>query len=261
MNTFNQLWGVHTPAEAQAKIAEQRAASGVTEPRNLEEQALTLVGRDIYETQIKEYTEKQWGRKCSERPASIIKRLPVRFTFDNNYFNDLYQGIPCGGYTKLVEKMLDGIEVRLNTDFIAKRRELEYIANKIIYTGPIDEFFDYQFGNLEYRSLKFETETLEIPNYQGNAVVNYIEHKHFEFGNQPKTIITREYPDSWEIGKERFYTVNDSKNSELYNKYRSLAEQHTKYIFGGRLAEYKYYDMDNVIERAMIVAEKELGSH
>lgn len=271
MNTFNQLWGVHTPAEAQAKIAEQRAASGVTEPKNLEEQALALVGRDIYETLIKEYTEKQWGRKCTELPPSIIKRLPVRFTFDNNYFNDLYQGIPCGGYTKLVEKMLDGIEVRMNTDFIANRNELEYITDKVIYTGPIDEFFDYQFGNLEYRSLKFETETLEIPNYQGNAVVNYIdhkypytriiEHKHFEFGAQPRTIITREYPDSWELGKERFYTVNDSKNSELYSKYRSLAEQQTKYIFGGRLAEYKYYDMDDVIERAMIVAEKELGSH
>ena len=268
MNTFNQLWGVQTPAEAAAKIEEQRKETGITEPRNLEEQALTLVGRDIYETLIKEYTEKQWGRKCTELPASIIKRLPVRFTFDNNYFNDLYQGIPCGGYTALVEKMLDGIEVRLNTDFIANRNELESIADKIIYTGPIDEFFDYKFGYLEYRSLKFEAEILDTPNYQGNAVVNYIghkypytriiEHKHFEFGNQPKTVITREYPDSWMLGKERFYTVNDDRNTNLFLKYKELAGQQSKYIFGGRLAEYKYYDMDDVIESAMNLANKEL---
>lgn len=267
MNTFNQLWGVQTPAGAAAKIEEQRKETGITEPRNLEEQALALVGRDIYETLIKEYTEKQWGRKCTELPASIIRRLPVRFTFDNNYFNDLYQGIPCGGYTALVEKMLDGIEVRLNTDFIANRNELESTADKIIYTGPIDEFFDYKFGYLEYRSLKFETEILDTPNYQGNAVVNYIdrkypytriiEHKHFEFGNQPKTVITREYPDSWMLGKDRFYTVNDDRNTNLFLKYKELADQQSKYIFGGRLAEYKYYDMDDVIERAKYAAEKE----
>ncbi|MCQ2082680.1 MAG: UDP-galactopyranose mutase [Lachnospiraceae bacterium] len=267
MNTFNQLWGVHTPVEAQAKIAEQRAASGITEPCNLEEQALTLVGKDIYEALIKEYTEKQWGRKCSELPASIIKRLPIRFTFDNNYFNDLYQGIPCGGYTKLVEKMLEGIEVRLNTDFLENRTELEPIADRVVYTGPIDEFFEYRFGNLEYRSLKFENKVLDVENFQGNAVVNYIdskypytritEHKHFEFGIQPKTVVTREYPDSWELGKERFYTVNDSKNTELYSKYKVLADQLSKYIFGGRLAEYKYYDMDDVIERAMVIFNQE----
>lgn len=269
MNTFNQLWGVQTPAEAAAKIEEQRKETGITEPRNLEEQALALVGRDIYEALIKEYTEKQWGRKCTELPASIIRRLPVRFTFDNNYFNDLYQGIPCGGYTTLVEKMLDGIEVRLNTDFIANRNELESTADKIIYTGPIDEFFDYQFGTLDYRSLNFETEVLVKDNFQGNAVVNYIdadvpytriiEHKHFEFGQQTKTVITREYPQAWSLGKERYYTVNDEKNSALYAKYKALAEQQSKFIFGGRLAEYKYYDMDDVIERAMAVAGKELG--
>lgn len=270
MNTFNQLWGVQTPAEAAAKIEELRKEAGITEPRNLEEQALALVGRDIYEALIKEYTEKQWGRKCTELPASIIRRLPVRFTFDNNYFNDLYQGIPCGGYTALVEKMLDGIEIRLNTDFIANRNEFKSIADKIIYTGPIDEFFDYKFGYLEYRSLKFETEILNTPNYQGNAVVNYIdckypytriiEHKHFEFGNQSKTVITREYPDSWELDKERFYTVNDGRNTSLFSKYKELADQQSKYIFGGRLAEYKYYDMDDVIESAMILANKELAN-
>lgn len=261
MNTFNQLWGVQSPAEAAAKIKEQCNEANIAEPKNLEEQALALVGRDIYETLIKEYTEKQWGRKCSELPASIIKRLPVRLTFDNNYFNDLYQGIPNGGYTALVKKMLEGIEVRLNTDFINNRKELESLAEKIVYTGPLDEFFDYQFGHLEYRSLRFETETLKISNYQGNAVINYIdskypytriiEHKHFEFGNQPKTVITREYPDSWELGKERFYTISDEHNTNLYAKYKDLANKQSKYIFGGRLAEYKYYDMDDVIERAM----------
>jgi len=270
MNTFNQLWGVQTPAEAMAKIEEQHREANIAEPKNLEEQALALVGRDIYEVLIKEYTEKQWGRKCTELPASIIKRLPVRFTFDNNYFNDSYQGISCGGYTALVEKMLEGIEVRLNTDFITSRNDLESVADKIIYTGPIDEFFDYQLGKLEYRSLRFETETLDIPNYQGNAVVNYIdskypytriiEHKHFEFGNQPKTVITREYPDSWELGKERFYTVNDEHNSNLYTKYKALADQQSKYVFGGRLAEYKYYDMDDVIESAMNLANRELAN-
>lgn len=270
MNTFNQLWGVQTPTEAIAKIEEQRKEAGIINPRNLEEQALALVGRDIYEVLVKEYTEKQWGRKCTELPAPIIKRLPVRFTFDNNYFNDSYQGIPCGGYTKLVEGMLKKIDVRLNTDFFTDRNNLESIADKVIYTGPIDEFFNYRFGYLEYRSLKFDTETLNIPNYQGNAVVNYIdhkypytriiEHKHFEFSNQPKTVITREHPDSWELGKERFYTVNDERNTALFAKYKELAANQSKYIFGGRLAEYKYYDMDDVIESAMIATEKEFAN-
>lgn len=273
MNTFNQMWGTATPEAAKAKIEEQKAeiiaSLNGREPANLEEQALCLVGRDIFETLIKEYTEKQWGRKCGELPASIIKRLPVRYTFDNNYFNDLYQGIPCGGYTQLVAKMLDGIEVRLNTDFFEHRSELERIAEKVIFTGPIDEFFDYQFGPLDYRSLNFETEVLDTDNFQGNAVVNYIdadvpytriiEHKHFEFGQQAKTVITREYPQLWSLGKERYYTVNDGKNSALYAKYKALAEQQFTVIFGGRLAEYKYYDMDDVIERAMTIAKQELG--
>ena len=273
MNTFNQMWGTATPDAARAKIEEQKAeiiaSLNGREPANLEEQALSLVGRDIFETLIKEYTEKQWGRKCSELPASIIKRLPVRYTYDNNYFNDLYQGIPCGGYTQLVAKMLEGIEIRLNTDFFEHRSELESVAEKIIYTGPIDEFFDYQFGTLDYRSLNFETEVLDTDNFQGNAVVNYIdadvpytriiEHKHFEFGQQAKTVITREYPQAWSLGKERYYIVNDEKNSALYAKYKTLAERQSKVVFGGRLAEYKYYDMDDVIERAMAVAGKELG--
>ncbi|SHJ29841.1 UDP-galactopyranose mutase [Fibrobacter sp. UWP2] len=267
MNTFYQLWGVKTPAEAMAKIEEQRAASGVTEPRNLEEQALSLVGRDVYEALIKEYTEKQWGRKCTELPTSVIKRLPVRFTFDNNYFNDLFQGIPVGGYTGLVKAMLEGIEVRLDMDFLKCRSELESLAKKIVYTGPIDEFFSFRLGTLEYRSLRFETELLDCTNFQGNAVVNYIdasvpytriiEHKHFEFGEQPKTVITREYPMTWEPGKERFYTVNDEKNSRLYQEYVALSKQLPNVIFGGRLAEYKYYDMDDVIERAMDVFSRE----
>ena len=267
MNTFYQLWGVKTPAEAMAKIEEQRAASGVTEPRNLEEQALSLVGRDVYEALIKEYTEKQWGRKCAELPTSVIKRLPVRFTFDNNYFNDLFQGIPVGGYTGLVKAMLEGIEVRLDMDFLKCRSELESLAKKIVYTGPIDEFFSFRLGTLEYRSLRFETELLDCTNFQGNAVVNYIdasvpytriiEHKHFEFGEQPKTVITREYPMTWEPGKERFYTVNDEKNSRLYQEYVALSKQLPNVIFGGRLAEYKYYDMDDVIERAMDVFSRE----
>lgn len=267
MNTFYQLWGVKTPAEAMAKIEEQRAASGVTEPRNLEEQALSLVGRDVYEALIKEYTEKQWGRKCTELPTSVIKRLPVRFTFDNNYFNDLFQGIPVGGYTGLVKAMLEGIEVRLDMDFLKCRSELELLAKKIVYTGPIDEFFSFRLGTLEYRSLRFETELLDCTNFQGNAVVNYIdasvpytriiEHKHFEFGEQPKTVITREYPMTWEPGKERFYTVNDEKNSRLYQEYVALSKQLPNVIFGGRLAEYKYYDMDDVIERAMDVFSRE----
>jgi len=273
MNTFNQVWGTTTPEAAKAKIEEQKAEIIASldgrEPANLEEQALSLVGRDIYEALIKEYTEKQWGRKCSELPASIIKRLPLRFTYDNNYFNDLYQGIPIGGYTQMVERMLDGIEVRLNIDYFAHKVELDSLADKIIYTGPIDEFFEYRFGPLEYRSLRFENEILDTANFQGNAVVNYIdadvpytriiEHKFFEFGTQPKTVITREYPQNWFLGKERFYTVNDAKNSAIYAKYKELAGQQSKAIFGGRLAEYKYYDMDDVIERALAVAKQELG--
>ena len=273
MNTFNQMWGTATPDTAKKKIDEQRAETLARlkgrEPANLEEQALSLVGNDIYETLIKEYTEKQWGRKCDELPALIIKRLPLRFTYDNNYFNDRYQGIPVGGYTKMVEKMLKGIEVQLNTDYFIHRTELDSLAKKIIYTGPIDEFFDYQFGPLEYRSLQFKTEILDCDNFQGNAVVNYIdanvpytriiEHKHFEFGTQPKTVVTQEYPQDWFLGKERFYTVNDAQNSTIYAKYKNLAESQSKVIFGGRLGEYKYYDMDDVIEQAMTVARQELG--
>ncbi len=273
MNTFNQMWGTATPEAAKAKIEEQRKEIlellHGREPANLEEQALSLVGRDIFETLIKEYTEKQWGRKCSELPASIIKRLPVRYTFDNNYFNDLYQGIPCSGYTELVAKMLDGIDIRLNTDYFEHRSELENTAEKIIYTGPIDEFFDYRLGALDYRSLRFENEILDTDNFQGNAVVNYIdanipytriiEHKHFEFGKQSQTVITREFPQAWNIGKERYYTLNDNRNLALYAKYRALADEQTKVIFGGRLAEYKYYDMDDVIERAIYIAKQELG--
>lgn len=267
MNTFNQLWGVKTPEEALTKIEEQRTAAGIKNPQNLEEQALSLVGRDIYETLIREYSEKQWGRNCKELPASIIKRIPIRFTYDNNYFNDSYQGIPIGGYTELVNKMLDGIETRLNTDFIENRSEFESIAEKIVYTGPIDEFFDYKFGHLEYRSLKFKTECLNQNDFQGNAVVNYIdkkypftriiEHKHFEFGTQPKTVITYEHSDTWEPGKERFYTINDERNTQLYAQYKALADNQSNIIFGGRLAEYKYYDMDDVIERAIQEFSKE----
>ena len=265
MNTFNQLWKIATPEEAKAKIEAQKAnilkLLNGREPANLEEQALSLVGRDIFNVLIREYSEKQWGRKCCELPAAIIKRIPVRYTFDNNYFNDLYQGIPCGGYTKLVTQMLEGVETRLNVDFFEHRSELENVAKIIIYTGPIDEFFDYRFGALDYRSLYFETEILDIENFQGNAVVNFIdanipytriiEHKHFEFGNQPKTIITREYPQKWGLNKERYYPINDRKNNALYEKYKVLANQNPNVVFGGRLAEYKYYDMDDVIEQAM----------
>ncbi|MDE6295976.1 MAG: UDP-galactopyranose mutase [Muribaculaceae bacterium] len=269
MNTFYQMWGVKTPDEAQARIDEQRQqaisrmqADGVTEPRNLEEQALTLIGHDIYEKLIKYYTEKQWGRKCTELPAFIIRRLPVRLTFDNNYFNDSYQGIPIGGYTRLIEKMLSGVEVRLNTDYFENRQELDGLANKIIYTGEIDRFYDYQFGTLQYRTVSFDTEIIDSSNYQGNAVVNYtdattpftriIEHKHFEaFGNEvyanPKTIISREYSKEWKPGDEPYYPVNDDKNSNLYAKYKALADSEKKVIFCGRLAEYKYYDMHQVI--------------
>jgi UDP-galactopyranose mutase len=256
MNTFQQLWGVRTPEEAQNKIEEQVKASGIKDPKNLEEQAISLVGIDIYEKLIKGYTEKQWGRKATELPAFIIKRLPVRFTYDNNYFNDKYQGIPIGGYNKLIEGLLDGIEVRLEVDFFAQREEFTQIADKIVFTGKIDEFYNNQFGSLEYRSLKFETKTLDQVNFQGNAVINYteskipytriIEHKHFEFGTQKKTVITYEYPDEWSLGKESYYPVNDDKNNAIYNQYKSLSEKDKNVIFGGRLAEYKYYDMHQI---------------
>ena len=261
MNTFNKLWGVVTPEEAKVKIEEQKKEFSITEPKNLEEQAISLIGKDIYEKLIKGYTEKQWGRKATELPAFIIKRLPVRFTYDNNYFNDRYQGIPIGGYTKIIEKMLEGIEVKLNTNFFDNREYFENIAEKIVFTGMIDEFYNYKFGKLEYRSLRFETEILDEENYQGNAVVNYtereipytriIEHKHFEFGKQEKTVITKEYPSEWREGDEPYYPVNDEKNNKLYKKYRELAEKEENVIFGGRLGEYKYYDMDKVIEKVL----------
>ena len=267
MNTFYQLWKVKTPQEAIAKIEEQVKEANIEEPQNLEEQAIKLVGKDIYEKLIKGYTEKQWGKKATELPSFIIKRLPVRLTFDNNYFNDKYQGIPVGGYNKIIEKMLKNIDVKLNTDFFENREELENMAEKIVFTGMIDEFYDYKFGTLEYRSLKFEHETLEEENYQGNAVVNYteydipytriIEHKHFEYGNQPKTVITREYPATWNKGDEPYYPINNDENNELYSKYKELADKEENVIFGGRLAEYKYYDMHNVIEKALEAVNKE----
>ncbi|MCW0508563.1 UDP-galactopyranose mutase [Riemerella anatipestifer] len=262
MNTFYQLWGVKTPAEARAKIEEQRAEyKHIVEPKNLEEQALVLGGKDLYEKLIKGYTEKQWGRPATEIPAFIIRRLPFRFTFDNNYFNDTYQGVPNGGYTLLVEKMLEGIEVRLNTDYFKNREHWDSIAETIVYTGKIDEFFDFQYGALDYRSLRFETEILDEANYQGNAVVNYtereipftriIEHKHFEFGTQPKTIITREYPQDMAEGEEAYYPINDERNQAVYQKYKALADECGNVIFGGRLAEYKYYDMHQVVAKAL----------
>ena len=261
MYTFNKMWGVVTPEEAQAKIEEQKRQAGITEPKNLEEQAISLVGTDIYEKLIKGYTEKQWGRPCRELPAFIIKRLPVRLTFDNNYFNALYQGIPMGGYTKMVENMLSGIEVRLNVDYFDHKEELDALADKVIYTGPIDAYFGYRLGNLEYRSVRFETEVLDKPNFQGNAAVNYtdretpytriIEHKWFEFGNQPKTVISREYSSEWKPGDEPYYPVNDDRNGALYQEYKRLADAEEKVIFGGRLGEYKYYDMDAVIASAL----------
>ena len=271
MNTFYQMWGVTTPAQATAKIEQQRKESGITEPKNLEEQAISLVGRDIYETLIKEYTEKQWGRKCTELPSFIIKRLPVRFTFDNNYFNDAYQGIPIGGYNRLVDGLLAEIETKTNVDYFADREKWKGVAEKIVFTGKIDEFFGYKFGKLEYRTVRFETETLDVQNFQGNAVVNYtshdepftriIEHKHFEPENpaysQNKTVISKEYSTEWHEGVEPFYPVNDVKNAEVYKKYRELAETQNKVIFGGRLAEYKYYDMDDVIEKCMKDWEEE----
>lgn len=261
MNTFSKMWGVRTPREAKEIIEKQRKETGITEPKNLEEQALFLGGRDIYEKLIKEYTEKQWGRKCTELPAFIIKRLPFRFVYDNNYFNDRYQGIPIGGYTPIVEKMLAKAEVRTGVDFFEFRRENPDIADKIIFTGQIDEYFDYQLGALEYRSVRFETEVLDCENYQGNAVVNYtdhtvpytriIEHKHFEFGKQEKTVISREYSSEWNVGMEPYYPVNDDRNNELFQKYKKLAEQEENVIFGGRLGDYKYYDMDKVIAAAL----------
>jgi len=260
MNTFYQLWGVKTPAEAIAKVDEQRAEMRNKEPANLEEQAISLVGRDIYEKLIKGYTEKQWGRKATELPAFIIRRLPVRFTFDNNYFSDKYQGIPIGGYTKLIEKMLEGIDIKLGVDYFAKREHYRSLAENIIYTGPIDEYFNYCYGQLEYRSLRFEHERFELDNYQGNAVVNYteaeipftriIEHKHFDTADTLHTIVTREFPAEWKLGDEPYYPVNDDKNMELYKKYRVLA-RNENVIFGGRLAEYKYYDMHQVIRSAL----------
>lgn len=269
MNTFNKLWGVVTPVEAQARISAQRMAAGITVPHNLEEQAISLVGIDIYEKLIKGYTEKQWGRPATELPAFIIKRLPVRFTYDNNYFNDKYQGIPEGGYNQITDRLLDGIEVRLETDYFAHRQELDDLAGKTVFTGMIDEFYGYRFGNLEYRSLHFEHQTLGVENYQGNAVVNYtdrqtpytriIEHKHFEFGTQEKTVITREYPAEWKKGDEPYYPVNDDKNNALYLQYKALADQERNVIFGGRLADYKYYDMHQVIASALVRVEKEFS--
>lgn len=268
MNTFNKMWGVITPEEAKAKIDEQIKEAGITEPKNLEEQAISMVGKDIYEKLVKGYTGKQWGRPCDELPSFIIKRLPVRFTYDNNYFNDLYQGIPIGGYTQIIEKMLDGIEVKLNYDFFEHREELENIAEKIVFTGMIDQYYDYCYGELEYRSLRFETEVLDTSNYQGNAVVNYneyeipytriIEHKHFEYGTQEKTVITREYPSTWKKGDEPYYPMNDEKNNALYAKYKALATQEDKVIFGGRLGMYKYFDMHHVIDEALKCVKEHL---
>ena len=275
MYTFNKMWGVVTPEEAAAKIEEQKHEAGITDPKNLEEQAISLVGTDIYEKLVKGYTMKQWGRPCNELPAFIIKRLPVRLTFDNNYFNALYQGIPVGGYTKLVENMLDGIEVRLETDYLENKDEFDSLADKIVYTGAIDAYFGYSLGALEYRSVRFENEILDIPNFQGNAAVNYtdaetpwtriIEHKWFEFGKDkdgndiPNTVISREYSSEWKPGDEPYYPVNDDKNGALYEKYKDLAQGEDKVIFGGRLGEYKYYDMDAVIASALDMSEKELA--
>ena len=274
MYTFNKMWGVVTPEEAAAKIEEQRREAGIKEPKNLEEQAISLVGTDIYEKLIKGYTEKQWGRPCHQLPAFIIKRLPVRLTFDNNYFNALYQGIPIGGYTKMVAAILDGIEVRLGVDYLEKKEEYDAIAKKVMYTGPIDAYFGFQLGTLEYRSVRFETEVLDQPNFQGNAAVNYtdaqtpwtriIEHKWFEFGKDakgndlPKTVISREYSSEWKPGDEPYYPVNDEKNGQLYAQYKKLADQEQNVLFGGRLGEYKYYDMDAVIASALERCKKEL---
>lgn len=268
MNTFNKLWGVVTPAEAKAKIEEQAAAYRTEHPANLEEQALNLVGKDIYEKLIKGYTEKQWGHRATELPPEIIKRLPVRYIYDNNYFNDIYQGIPIGGYTAMIEKMLAKAEVRLGVDYLEHKDELDALAEKVVYTGPIDAYYGYQFGELEYRSVSFETEVLDQPNYQGNAVVNYteyevpytriIEHKHFEFGTQDKTVISREYPAAWKKGDEPYYPVNNEKNNMLYHSYEQLAKEEKKVIFGGRLGTYKYMDMHHVVAEALRVTKEEL---
>lgn len=267
MYTFNKMWGVVTPEEAAVKIEEQKKEI-TGEPQNLEEQAISIVGRDIYEKLVKGYTEKQWGRACKDLPAFIIKRLPVRFTFDNNYFNDRYQGIPIGGYTKIIEKMLDGIEVKTDTDYFEFIKENPDIAEKTLFTGMIDEYFGYKLGALEYRSVRFETEVLDTDNYQGNAVVNYterevpytriIEHKHFEFGKQEKTVISKEYSSEWKVGMEPYYPVNNEQNNKLFEEYRKLADQEKNVIFGGRLGNYKYYDMDKVIEAALEIVAKEL---
>lgn len=269
MNTFHQLWGVITPAQAQAKISEQISRMHITNPRNLEEQALALVGQDVYEKLVEGYTRKQWGRECKDLPSFIIKRLPLRFTYDNNYFKDPYQGIPKGGYTRIVGKLLEGSQVVLNTDFFNNREELSSQADKILFTGMIDAYFNYCYGPLEYRSLRFETEVLDMPNYQGNAVVNYtdyqvpytriIEHKHFDFGTQPKTVITREYPAAWSQGAEPYYPVNDPENDQLFARYQKLALEEKNVLFGGRLGLYRYMDMDAVIEAALNLAESELS--
>lgn len=269
MNTFNKMWGVVTPAEAKAKIEQQRAEAGITEPKNLEEQAIRLVGRELYEKLIKGYTEKQWGRDCKELPAFIIKRIPVRYIYDNNYFNDPYQGIPIGGYNVIVEKLFEGCDIETSADYLENREHYDSLGETVVYTGTIDAFYGYRFGKLEYRSLRFESQVLDRENHQGVAVVNYtdrdtpytrvIEHKHFEFGTQPKTVITREYPVSWQEGMEPYYPVNDQKNQELYQRYEELARAESHVLFGGRLGEYKYYDMDKVIESAMNRAEEIFG--
>ncbi len=269
MNTFSRLWNIKTPAEAKEIIEKQRAEAKIIDPKNLEEQAISLVGMDIYEKLVKGYTQKQWGRPCNELPAFIIKRLPVRFTYDNNYFNDLYQGIPIGGYTQIIEKMLEGVEVRLNCDFFADKENLLKQAKKVIFTGMIDQYYDYMYGKLEYRSLRFETEILETDNFQGNAVVNYtdyevpytriIEHKHFEYGTQKSTIITKEYPVTWTSNEEPYYPVNNDENNRIYKMYQEEAMKEKNVIFGGRLGQYKYYDMHNVIEEALKCVHVELG--
>lgn len=269
MNTFSRLWNIKTPQEAKDIIESQRKLGGTENPQNLEEQAISLVGRDIYDTLIKGYTEKQWGRKCTDLPAFIIKRLPLRFTYDNNYFNDRFQGIPIGGYNRMIEKLLEGTEVMLNTDYFEYKKVNGEIAEKTVYTGMIDEFFEFKFGALEYRSVSFDTKVLDCENYQGNAVVNYtsadvpytriIEHKHFEFTDSPKTVISKEYPSEWEIGGEPYYPINDDRNTELYKKYAELAAESGNVIFGGRLGAYKYYDMDKVIEAALEAVSQEKG--
>ncbi len=267
MNTFSKMFGIKTPAEAKAEIQAEIEELGITEPKNLEEQALSLVGKSVYEKLVKGYTEKQWGRDCKDLPAFIIKRLPLRFTYDNNYFNDRFQGIPMGGYTKIIEKMLEGCDVLLGVEYFEFCKEYPKVWDKVVYTGPLDRFYYYKFGVLEYRAVRFETETLDMENYQGNAVVNYtereipytriIEHKHFEYGKQPKTVISREYPSEWKLGEEPYYPVNDEKNEKIANRYRGLAEAEEKVIFGGRLGEYRYYDMDKVIKAALEAVAKE----